>query len=271
MEILYSVLILFGLVTAVVGLYWLLLKGNAVRQYESDNYDLKSAVKKQPVGEVRSYRYVIFFSGLLVSLMFATIMIEFPTILKEIKMKVKEMTIAEDEIMDIPITDMTPPPPPPPQQKVTTVEFIEKDDEEILEDEDLEVVLEPEEIVEDIPEPIIETEEIIEEPIEEAPLLVAEQSASFPGGTDALYKNIYGNFNYPQQDIDNGNQGMIYVKFVIEKDGSVSNVTILKGLNERLDKEAIRVVKELPNWIPGRNGGRPVRMYFNLPLKLKIK
>ncbi len=271
MEILYSVLILFFLVAVAVGLYWLFLKDNSVIQYESDNYDLKSAAKKQPVGEVRSYRYVIFLSGLFVSLMFATIMIEFPTFLEKVMQTVVKEEILNDEIMDIPITDMTPPPPPPPQQKVTTVEFVEKEDEEILEDEELEVVLEPEEIIEDIPEPIIEQEEIIEEPIEEPPLLAAEQAASFPGGMGALNNYVYSNYNYPQQDIDNGNQGTIYVKFVIEKDGSVSNVTILKGINDRLNNEAIRVVKTLPRWEPGRNGGRPVRMYFNLPVRLKIK
>jgi len=111
----------------------------------------------------------------------------------------------------------------------------------------------------------------LEETVEKSPAITAELPAEYPGGQAALMKYVYENFNYFQRDIDNGTQGMIYVKFIIEKDGSMSDVKILKGINQRLDHEAIRVIKSLPKWKPARKEGSPVRMYFNLPIKLKIK
>ena len=129
-----------------------------------------------------------------------------------------------------------------------------------------ETVEEPELIIE---EPIVPSEKAVT--TTKKPMLTPEQSAEFPGGQAALMKYVYENFNYFQRDIDNGNQGTIYVKFVINKDGSVSDVKVLKGINKRLDQEAIRVVESLPKWKPGTNEGRPVRMYFNLPIRLKIK
>jgi len=271
MEILYSVLILVVLVIVVIALYWLFIKNKPVVQQDTHIYNLSVAEKKHAQGDIKSYRYVIFFSGLFVSLMFATIMIEFPSFVNSIIKEEKDLVILKDELIDIPLTERTmSPPPPPPKQQLTTAKLIEQNDRELLDNENISLVLEPQKIIDDIITPFIEPEVIIDDPIEESPLLTPEQTAIFPGGNQALMKYVYDNFDFPQIEINNGNQGMIYVKFVIEKDGSVSNVEVVKGINGNLNNEAARVIQSLPKWTPARHGGRPVRMYFNLPIRLKV-
>ena len=273
MEILYSVLILIVLVIIVIALYWLFVKKKAVVQHSSQAYYLRMTQKKYAEGEVASYRYVIFFSALLVSLMFATIMIEFPSFVSGVVVAEQQLIeVFEDELIDIPLTERAPSEPlEPPVQAVMNPTLVEKDNTELLKNEQLTLILDPQDMVDNIVDPIfLDTPvETIEEPIEEPPVITAEQKAIFPGGTAALMEYIYDNFTYFQIDINNGNKGSIYVKFVIEKDGSVSNVSLLKGINDRLNNEAIRVIQTLPRWQPARNGGRAVRMSFTLPIRLK--
>lgn len=121
-----------------------------------------------------------------------------------------------------------------------------------------------EQIVVKEPEPEItpEREEIF---------IAVEQPAEFPGGTAAMMKWLSANICYPQAAQMNGIQGRVMVKFVVEKDGSIGNVTILKGLDRDLDREAIRVVKKMPKWTPGKNNGVPVASYFNLPVMFKTQ
>ena len=97
-----------------------------------------------------------------------------------------------------------------------------------------------------------------------------EQQAAFPGGEKAMMNWLSKNINYPQAAADNGIQGRVIVKFVVEKDGSIGNVTVVKGVDKDLDKEAIRVVKKMPKWQPGKNNGAAVRSYFNLPVTFKL-
>lgn len=97
-----------------------------------------------------------------------------------------------------------------------------------------------------------------------------DQDACFPGGARAMMNYLSCNVNYPQAAADNGIQGRVIVKFVVEKDGSIGNVTVVKGVDRDLDKEAIRVVKKMPKWQPGKINGVPVRSFFNLPITFKL-
>ena len=109
------------------------------------------------------------------------------------------------------------------------------------------------------------------EPVKEEEIFVAvEQQPEFPGGTAALMKWLASNVRYPQMALENGISGRVIVKFVVEKDGSVSGVTLVRGVDKDLDREAIRVVKSMPKWQPGKNNGQPVRCYFNLPVNFKL-
>ena len=97
-----------------------------------------------------------------------------------------------------------------------------------------------------------------------------EQQAEFPGGMGALMKWLSNNIRYPEAAAQNDIQGRVIVKFVVEKDGSIGTVTVLKGVDKDLDKEAIRVVKKMPKWQPGKNNGVAVRCYYNLPVTFKL-
>ncbi|MCM1153126.1 MAG: energy transducer TonB [Muribaculum sp.] len=118
-------------------------------------------------------------------------------------------------------------------------------------------------VVEEVkPEPKPEPEKIF---------VAVEQPAEFKGGQAALMKWLSNNVRYPEAAQQNGVQGRVIVKFVVEKDGSIGSPTIVKGVDRDLDQEALRVVKKMPKWQPGRNNGQPVRSYFNLPVTFKLQ
>lgn len=108
-------------------------------------------------------------------------------------------------------------------------------------------------------------------PKEEEIFVAVEQQAEFPGGMAALMKWLGNNIRYPESAQANDIQGKVTVRFVVEKDGSIGAVNILKGVDKDLDKEAIRVVKKMPKWQPGKNNGVAVRSYFNLPVVFKLQ
>lgn len=108
-------------------------------------------------------------------------------------------------------------------------------------------------------------------PKEEEIFVAVEQQAEFPGGQAALMKWLSNNIRYPETAQQNDVQGRVVVKFVVEKDGSIGAATIAKGVDKDLDKEALRVVKKMPKWQPGKNNGVAVRSYFNLPVNFRLQ
>lgn len=116
-----------------------------------------------------------------------------------------------------------------------------------------------------------EPEPEVQKPKEEEIFVAVEQMAEFPGGMGALMKWLSNNIRYPEAAQQNDIQGKVTVRFVVEKDGSIGAVNILKGVDKDLDREAIRVVKKMPKWQPGKNNGVPVRSYFNLPVQFRLQ
>lgn len=100
---------------------------------------------------------------------------------------------------------------------------------------------------------------------------VVEQPAQFPGGQSGLSTWLAQNLRYPEQAMDNDIEGKVIVKFTVEKDGTITNPVIARGVDKDLDKEAIRIVKKMPKWVPGRNNGVPVRSKFTLPVAFKLQ
>ena len=100
---------------------------------------------------------------------------------------------------------------------------------------------------------------------------VVEVMPQFPGGQTAMLQYMMKNIKYPKQAMKEGIQGRVTVSFIVEKDGRVSNVRLLRSVQPLLDKEAIRVVKSMPKWSPGKQKGKPVRVRFNLPVMFKLK
>ena len=112
------------------------------------------------------------------------------------------------------------------------------------------------------------TPEIDPEP---APVPIAEIMPEFEGGIKKLFQYLSDNINYPKMAKDAGIQGTVYIQFTVGKTGEIKDVKILKSVNDLLDKEAVRVVKSMPNWKPGRQSGRTVSVLYNLPIKFVLK
>ena len=112
--------------------------------------------------------------------------------------------------------------------------------------------------------------EVEPEPIEEKIFTFVEEYPEFPGGDKALREFILNNLNYPEIARKTGITGTVYVQFVVEKDGSISDVKVVRGIGGGCDEEAVRVVKSMPRWKPGKQRGQPVRVYFTLPIEFKL-
>ena len=100
---------------------------------------------------------------------------------------------------------------------------------------------------------------------------VVEQMPSFPGGQQALMDYLSNNVKYPVVAQENGVQGRVVVSFVVEKDGSITDVKVVKSVDPSLDKEAARVVKSMPRWIPGKQNGSAVRVKYNVPVSFRLQ
>lgn len=107
---------------------------------------------------------------------------------------------------------------------------------------------------------------------QEEPLVYVDTPAEFPGGRQALMKYLSENLVYPESAIENGLQGKCVLKFVVSKTGTISMVSVQRGVPDcpECDAEAIRVIKAMPAWKPGQMNGKPVASYFNLPITFRL-
>jgi protein TonB len=147
--------------------------------------------------------------------------------------------------------------PPPPQMDVPpppAEEIIEEENTEM--EEEVVVPLEPVVDIGPVDEPVVEAE-IIDFP---------DVEATFPGGPAEMQKWINSNVQYPQTSIEMNEQGRVYLSFVVEPDGSITNVSVERGVSPDLDKEAKRVVRRMPKWTAGEAGGKKVRTRCRLPI-----
>lgn len=118
-----------------------------------------------------------------------------------------------------------------------------------------------------VPPPAVIDQKIIEEEI----IAFPDKEAEFPGGKDAMFKFINETMVYPPEAIDMGDQGRVYLSFVVEKDGRLTNVKIERGVIKSLDQEAKRIVRKMPNWTPGEVKGEAVRSRARLPIQFMLK
>ncbi|MBN8823553.1 MULTISPECIES: energy transducer TonB [unclassified Spirosoma] len=129
-----------------------------------------------------------------------------------------------------------------------------------------EVILAPEASAPTIQEKAVEVEAA-----PEAPFLRVEQQPEYPGGMEALRSFLSKNLNYPRAAASAGVSGRVYVSFVVNTDGSLAELQVLKGIGFGCDEEAIRVMQKMPPWKPGKQSGRAVRVRFNLPISFTLE
>ncbi|MGY6562528.1 MAG: energy transducer TonB [Luteibaculaceae bacterium] len=220
-------------------------------------------LKKSPEADLNNKRGSFMVLGYVAALALILIAFEWTSYDKRnLNLGDLELDLLEDEI--IPVTIQQPPPPPPPPAPATQIEIV--DDEEDIED-DLEIFdLEIDE------NSIVEFVEMPEETAEEEQVFtVVEDPPSFPGGDAALFKFLSDNIKYPAMAKDAGVTGVVFVTFKVGKDGSVTDVAVLRGIGAGCDEEAVRVIKAMPKWTPGRQRGKEVIVQYNLPIRFTLK
>ena len=182
--------------------------------------------------------------------------------------RINENVFEQD--MEIPLTrqpELTPPPPP----QVTPINDVLTiiDDDATAEETNF---ASSEETGEDVVIkhiPVTVDEEVV---VEDDIFVVVEENPQFPnGGTAGLLQYLGKNIKYPTIPQENGTQGRVTVQFVVNKDGSIVDVKVIRGVDPYLDKEAVRVISTMPKWIPGKQRGVPVRCKFTVPVTFKLQ
>ncbi len=197
--------------------------------------------------------------------------------MEDLKKRTERLVDIKMENLDQPQQNVEPPPPPPPPPAETVaparyvapviVDSIKPDEvKQLMTADQAQVEVKNEEVTA-VAEVQVEVKE------EEAPVdifVIVEEMPAYPGGEDAMMKYINSNIVYPEVAKENNIQGTVTLSFVVNYKGVVDNVKLIKGVDPSLDNEAIRVVKSIPQWKPGRQGGKPVNVSFSVPVKFKL-
>ena len=202
-------------------------------------------LKKNPKNDLSRMSGMFFNIGLSVSLLLVIVAFEWRTYDNSGLLDLGMVQDDFEDLMEIPPTEQPPPPPP----KIQLPEIIEVPDEEEIEEE-IEVELDLEVTEEEVVEDFV-FEEAPEEEVDEVFTIVEDQPA-FPGGNAAFYKFVASNMTYPAQARRMGIEGRVFVQFVVDKDGSVTEVKAVKGIGAGCDREAERVLNSSPKWTPGK-------------------
>jgi protein TonB len=156
-------------------------------------------------------------------------------------------------------------PPPPAVVEPPSIQITPDVIEETIEIENTEVppIVD---VTPPVPPPVAEEVIVIAPPVVDFP----DVEATFPGGPAAMMKWINDNVKYPQTSIEMNEQGRVFLSFVVEADGSISNVKVERGISPDLDREAKRIIRSMPNWTPGESAGRVVRARCRLPINFQL-
>ncbi len=184
----------------------------------------------------------------------------------------EEEVAAVVEVETVPITTEAPPPPPETPKVPQLSDYIDLVEDDVVVDTDLFISLEDDaSLGVEIMDYVADIEEEI---IEEAPLpfSAVKELAKFGKGDDKEFQKwVYSQIRYPDEARENGISGRVFIQFTIEKDGSVANVKVLRGVDPALDKEAIRVVSMSPKWTPAKNQDRTVRVIYAFPITFSLR
>ena len=224
-------------------------------------------VKKSPKASLEDKKMLFVMMGLVMVLSLLYIGFEWTD--KEITVYAATDTslLAEEEIEVVQTAQELPPPPPPPAPEIVEILNVVEDNVEVAsveintEDNKDKVVA--------ISAPV--TSAPIEEEEDNVIFQVVEKMPSFPGGDAALFKFLGENVKYPVIAQENGVQGRVICQFVVNRDGSIVDVEVVRSVDASLDKEAIRVIKSMPKWSPGQQRGKPVRVKYTLPVNFKLQ
>lgn len=227
-------------------------------------------VKKSPKADLEKGKTMGILMGMVVGL--AVLFVGFEWSDREITIVKDEGVadiIAEEEVEITRQEDTPPPPPPPPAPAVAEVlnvvdDDVKLDDVDIISSEDDATAAQVETYT---PPAVVEEEEESSQQI----FTVVETMPEFPGGQAALLAYLAKSIKYPVIAQENGIQGRVSCSFVVNKDGSIVDAEVIRGVDPSLDKEALRVINSMPKWSPGKQRGKPVRVKYTVPVTFRLQ
>ena len=224
-------------------------------------------IKKSPKADLQNKRGLLLEIGLAVALL--VVIIAFAYTPKEHRIEQVDLNyaIVEEEITEITRQDQKPPEPP----KKVEVKVIADLLQVVTNDTKIETSMTFDEFDEDA-EVFQEVEVVEEEIVDDEPFLIVETMPSFQGGDLNTFRNwVQSNVRFPQIALENGIQGTVVLSFVIEKDGSLTNIQVLRTPDRSLSEEATRVLSKSPKWSPGKQRNQVVRVKYTLPVVFRVQ
>lgn len=232
--------------------------------------------KKNPQFEVKRNTDLYFVIGLAAVLLLTYVVLEWKTFYEN-DIYIAQQHVPAEPIEDVPITVHKLPEPPKPKIQVPPIiEVIDNDEdleETVIESNDIDQDTE----IADVNDVVYE--EVVDDPV--IPITVVEEVPIFPGCENAedkracfekkMLKHIRKTFRYPENAQEMGIQGRVHMNFIIQKDGSIGNITIARSPDESLGQEAFRIISKLPKMKPGKQGGRAVKVPFSIPITFKLQ
>ncbi len=224
-------------------------------------------VKKSPKASLEDKKSIYMLMGFVAVLSLLYIGLEWTQHEVTIYEDTSAAVIEEEEIEIITTAETLPPPPPPDVPEVIEILNVVEDDIETAEieintedDKNKQVVIQA---------PV--TAAKVEEEDDQVVFVVVESMPSFPGGDAALFKYLNDNIKYPVIAQESGIQGRVICQFVVNRDGSIVDIEVVRSVDKSLDAEAIRVIKNMPKWTPGKQRGKTVRVKYTLPVNFRLQ
>lgn len=224
-------------------------------------------VKKSSKASLEDKKSIYMLMGFVVVLSLLYIALEWTKQEVKIYENTNLEAIAEEEIEIIQTAQEQPPPPPPDVPEVIEILNVVEDDVETAEidinteDEENKAVV----IQAPVSAGVVEAED------SDVPFVVVEKMPSFPGGETALFKYLGDNIKYPVIAQESGIQGRVICQFVVNRDGSIVDIEVVRSVDKSLDAEAIRVISKMPRWTPGMQRGKTVRVKYTLPVNFRLQ
>lgn len=227
-------------------------------------------IKKSPKADLEKGKTLSILMGMIVGL--AVLFVGFEWGTQEIQIAQGDGVsdvIAEEEI-EITRPENTPPPPPPPPAPVVTEMLNVVDDDVQLEQQD---IITSEDNQKEAQKAVYVAPAVVEEEEESAQQIftIVEKMPEFPGGEGALLQFLNKNIKYPIIAQENGIQGRVSCQFTVNRDGSIVDAVVIRGVDPSLDKEALRVINTMPKWKPGMQRGKPVRVKYTVPVTFRLQ
>ena len=220
--------------------------------------------KKTEKADLDNKSFMFFSLGLIIALLLAITAFTYRVYDDTTAKDLSKNTANNEEILEVPPTQQLPPPPP----KIQQPQIIEVPDEKKIEEE-IEINMDTE-VTETTKVEEVKIQEVEEKEDPDQIFLVVEETAAPTGGMPAFYEYVGKKLKYPAQARRMGIEGKVFVEFVIERDGSITDVKAIKGIGAGCDEEAVRVLQSAPKWKPGKQRGKPVRQRMVLPIAFKL-